>query len=301
MVDSHYPSGDKLRPRPVRIGVSFKPKNRGEMQINEEMLTASVFLCVEDGGRWLMAGTAFTLCLDLEGVPFCYLVTARHCVRKAERYSGLHARMNRRNEPGYVIEPLDRAWYYPESAADDVAVMLLPNETVLACEIAPMAMSWVDRSRMNVGIGTEVAAIGLFTRSTGKERNRPIARSGTIAAMADVPLEDEASGLPYDGYLVELRSIGGLSGSPVFVLNDDSTDWISLLGLIRGHWNKSHEWTADYAGDETNEISTGIAIVTPIEKAVELITKDEDVQRERRRLLPKWKGTPESFPVAPKY
>jgi hypothetical protein len=63
----------------------------------------------------------------------------------------------------------------------------------------------------------------------------------------DEPIQDEASGLYYKAYLAELRSVGGLSGSPVFAmlgsgrLSEEELDGKLykgfLIGLIRGHYH----------------------------------------------------------------
>jgi hypothetical protein len=84
-----------------------------------------------------------------------------------------------------------------------------------------------------------------------------------------------------DAYLVEARSIGGLSGSPVF-LNLGITRIIKkqikfttgepiyyLIGLVHGHYDvKSDEIDAAQPGDKNEDpsadhVNTGIAIVVP--------------------------------------
>ena len=67
-----------------------------------------------------------------------------------------------------------------------------------------------------IGIGDEVFMVGLFHRHTGRDRNEPIIRVGNIASLpsAPVPLDE---GEKAEAILIEPRSIGGLSGSPVFV------------------------------------------------------------------------------------
>jgi hypothetical protein len=73
--------------------------------------------------------------------------------------------------------------------------------------------------RYGLRVGDEVFAIGLFTLHRGKTRNVPLVRSGIVAAMPGEPLEDPSSGIEYYAYLVEMRSIGGLSGSLVFAFS----------------------------------------------------------------------------------
>ncbi len=65
----------------------------------------------------------------------------------------------------------------------------------------------------NIGLGDEVFITGLFGYVAGSQKNIPIVRVGNIAMMPDekVPTEGE----PMEAYLIEARSMGGLSGSPV--------------------------------------------------------------------------------------
>jgi hypothetical protein len=101
--------------------------------------------------------------------------------------------------------------------------------------------------------------IGLFTRRIGSQRNIPIVRIGNVAALPEELIRTR-SGL-MKAYLVEMRSIAGLSGSPVFVdlpsaqpmavsagfLHDtrikppdpEQINWFQyrFLGLIHGHFD----------------------------------------------------------------
>jgi hypothetical protein len=54
----------------------------------------------------------------------------------------------------------------------------------------------------------------------GSTRNIPIVRTGVIAAMPAIDEPFVRKGEEYHAYLAEMRSIGGLSGSPVFVFLD---------------------------------------------------------------------------------
>jgi hypothetical protein len=113
--------------------------------------------------------------------------------------------------------------------------------------------------------------------------------------MPGEPLEDPTSGIEYYAYLVEMRSIGGLSGSPVFaffsldrILSGEARPCeqtgIFLLGLIRGHWRKTGTWLSDFESSESDTINTGIAIATPIQEVVDLIEGDEDLKRRRGKM-----------------
>jgi hypothetical protein len=246
-----------------------------------------------------MAGTAFFLALRSAHAVHVYLVTAKHCVQRAEPFGHLAVRLNK-NEGGSEVVRLPPTWHFAESEADDVAVQRFPSEVVLAFDIQPFEIEvWCLSDevieREGIGVGEDVIAIGLFTHRDGRHENRPIVRSGVIAAMPDEPLEDPRSGLEYDAYLVEIRSIGGLSGSPVIAMispgrehqgkfSDQRTFW--MLGLVRGHWPKDPVEFADFGEGEGEgeQLNTGIAIVTPIQKAVEVIMTTEELVKERKRI-----------------
>ena len=90
----------------------------------------------------------------------------------------------------------------------------------------------------------------------------------------------------FDAYLIEARSIGGLSGLPVFV-NLERT-YIHknqvrhrrngtghyLLGMMLGHWDAVAPELDNSKADNTNiySVNMGIGIVVPIENIVEVIS-----------------------------
>jgi len=87
--------------------------------------------------------------------------------------------------------------------------------------------------RHDIGPGADLVVVGLFTMHHGTRRNLPIVRRGTLASLPHEPLRDEAA-RPFDAYIAEVISIGGLSGSPVFVGIPGGPAY--LLGIIRAHW-----------------------------------------------------------------
>jgi hypothetical protein len=95
--------------------------------------------------------------------------------------------------------------------------------------------------------------------------------------------------LGYLGYLVEMRSFGGLSGSPVFVRIDPDRPYggvpegkrYYLLGVLRGHWN--YDGPVQFPADESDPVNMGIAIVTPIADVLAILFSDEEVRWRRRQ------------------
>jgi hypothetical protein len=75
-------------------------------------------------------------------------------------------------------------------------------------------------------------------------------------------------------YLIESRSIGGLSGSPVFVLKEfEIGRWrVRLVRLIHGHWDAPAETIVD-ATTKARDVNVGIAMVAPAKKILETINQ----------------------------
>jgi hypothetical protein len=168
-------------------------------------------------------------------------------------------------------------------------------------------------SRGQIGIGDEVFLTGLFTHAKGREANSPICRVGTLAML---PNESINIGPPEgfsDVYLIEAKSMGALSGSPVFVRAsytvpakaprfDDRQSWEDrnpedftgrpetvvheadylLLGLAHGHWKIPKE-DIDSAKPllGRGELNIGIAVVVPASKILETLNHPQLIaQRE---------------------
>jgi hypothetical protein len=187
-------------------------------------------------------------------------------------------------------------WHFPQNPASDVAVarLTLPPEEFRYYSLPTSLCATTDAiARESIGVGEELVVVGLFAHHMGTGRNLPIVRSGIIASMPQEPLYDGNTGEWFPAYLAEVRSIGGLSGSPVFALLPPDrlqagpresvgrfTFW--LLGSVRGHRSQS-QVEAAYEPDERQMLNTGIAIVTPITDAFEVIY-NEELTAERKRI-----------------
>lgn len=241
------------------------------MRVDKRVLDSVFFLCGHnEGENYQIGGTAFGVVLEREGKQHAYLVTARHCITKAKaKYTKLFLRLNTKaGEIGYVEVPFD--WFTPDDPAVDVAVLPAPRGLPARFQIQVHHESLFATNAVvqehEIGIGDSVLIIGLFSKRAGRKRNVPIVRTGTIAAMPDEPLEDTKTGLWYNAYLLEVRSIGGLSGSPVVAylgydrnvvgkVNREGKDF--LLGLVRGHWDYKPSESADGLEDASRRVRSG--------------------------------------------
>jgi hypothetical protein len=154
-----------------------------------------------------------------------------------------------------------------------------------------MCVSGKIISENEIGIGDEVFLTGLFRHHFGSRKNIPIVRVGNLAALTEKKVATRDYGL-IDAYLIEARSIGGISGSPVFV-NLGVTRSIGgtvkhsqrgpifyLLGLVHGHYdineNEIDSATLDAEDALTPaKVNMGIAIVVPVKKILEVIEGNE--------------------------
>lgn len=263
------------------------------------------------------AGTAFVTCVPRthgrEG-QWVYLVTANHILNgiRARRPDG--AISLRFNLVGggvhYASSHVDQWLTHPDrTLVDDVAILpwAPPAELV---EYLVFPLSEAVSETTGHGVGDEVFLPGLFFNHEGRERNIPIVRVGNIAAMPDEPVSSEIG--PLDAYLVEARSIGGLSGSPVFVnlglhrkidgqLMQAGGDHnvVKLLGMMHGHYQvrapQADEATVDGLTNEA--INMGIAIVVPIDRVAAVIhqpdlvdSREKEDRKEAAALLPVMDG-----------
>jgi hypothetical protein len=273
------------------------------MLINNEMKNCVCFLCVKQGGKYLTVGTAFFIGVSYRGARYNshrYVVTARHNLDEASKYPKLYLRINTFDDGVEHVE-IKRKWEIHRDKSVDMAVLPLddlpPNCNTFTI---PSSMFYDGHNWHQVNIGEDLLMIGLFTLRAGNRKNIPIARSGIIAAMPEEPIYDRQLNQSYRAYLAEVRSIGGLSGSPVFaVIKGGRTATgqpviggiLYLIGLVRGHWtleeqdtlkdsyNKHTKRTA--VKKSVDELNTGIAAITPIDE-IDAILEGEALVAERR-------------------
>lgn len=219
------------------------------------------------------------------------MVTARHNVLRAnEQYGNIWIRINTGQGDATDVE-ITGEWAYPDNPGSDVAA--IPFMPFMPWEPLPIPKRWFVTEDIiearKIGIGDELIVMGMFSAHVGTNRNLPIVRSGSIASMPQEPLIDPNTGDEFDAYLAEVRSIGGLSGSPVFVALNPATRLAAevheadvggqnfyLLGLVRGHWDRSAE--LDFHETELGRLNTGVAMVTPITDLIPILETEEFVE-----------------------
>ncbi len=266
------------------------------MQIPDEIRKCVVFICYKIAEGTQLAGTAFFVSVPLEipGFQVVYLITAKHIIEGIRERSidqKVYVRMNLKSEPAQLIQTSIENWiFHPKESNVDVAVLnWAPPQDIFDYRIVPLVMTATEEviKREEIGVGDDVFLTGLFANHYGLQRNLPIIRIGNIASMPEEKVHTETLG-DIDAYLVEARSIGGLSGSPVFAyigtMRRIGTTMqmgrqgplFFWLGLMHGHFDLSKLEMDNLIEDSLTNltINMGIAIVVPVWKILEVMNQE---------------------------
>lgn len=280
------------------------------MQIPDEIRKCVAFLACRRNSGHAIGGTAFFVGYPLaasEDTLAVYVVTARHVVEEIEKRSDGHVycRVNTQQQGEQFIPIRVADWIFNDDSRVDVAVAPIAlNFSVCDHKLLPLEMFITPEiiARERMGIGDELFFPGLFSQRPGEKANLPIVRVGNIAAMPEEAIETQWGVLP-PSYLVEARSLGGLSGSPVFWyrgatrLRSGMLEFggpaFSLIGLVHGHYaEKGSTWDADEStlvdSLGSSSINMGIAIVVPAEEILATLNHPRLQQQrdiEQRRLV----------------
>ncbi|MGA8087658.1 MAG: trypsin-like peptidase domain-containing protein [Terracidiphilus sp.] len=245
-------------------------------------------------------GTGFFAGVPLEANPhmkMIYAVTNWHCIEKSDPRVIL--RVNKKNgEPDCI--PTEISDWKPHPDKLDIAatpIMLSPDYEYNFVSSDMFFVTPETVRHRQIGPGDDVFMVGRFMGHDGKQGNLPTARFGNISRMNSEPLEDR-HGNPQDSFLVEMKSIPGYSGSPVFVYINPTLarppyfmtplahpynqaqhgPW--LLGIDWSHLSDFHpillaNRQTKKSPQEWVEVNTGMAGVIPAWRIQELLDLEE--------------------------
>jgi hypothetical protein len=258
-----------------------------------------------------LVGTAFFLGRQIGPKGFLvYVVTAKHVIDKARDLGcdKIYLRMN--GKSGILLSPTYiRDWICHPDASLNVDAAVLRFAPPPGADHLPFPLDGCITNefmeRAQVGMGEEVFFPGLFVHHYGTDRNVPVVRIGNIAAMPEGLVKTGIGEIV--AYLIEARSVGGFSGSPVF-LNQSLVRSVNgqvgfatnysqrsghfyLMGLVHGHFKSEIAGVDLTIEDNAREekINAGIAIVVPITQVLEIINqplirdKEAPIERELAR------------------
>ena len=260
----------------------------------DDYLKNVFFLFIFDQhGNEKMIGTAFIIAHKVEhvqGYVARYFVTAKHVIENAKSFQDqyglsreVYARFNTKSGRSKKYRLDIGGWVYDgNDTSVDIAIHPaggLPDIVEYRALTSTMAVTKLMLTQREVAEGNEIFMVGLFSLHAGKLRNQPIVRTGNIAALPKERVKSNQFG-SIEAHLIEARSMGGLSGSPVFVYigtrginkNFEVTEQnIRLFGVAQGHWEV-------YDGQQS--INAGIGLVVPANKVIAII-KSPELKKER--------------------
>jgi hypothetical protein len=260
------------------------------------------FIGAKPHGKFQPNGTAFFVAAkgtETEA-PSLYVVTAAHVVFGSGGRSAPGRMWVRANYGAASEEVLIEAGEWRKHPTADVAVAEWTDpqgRESTRVDLEELANKEII-DYYSMGLGHDLYMVGLFQRHTGSKTNEVMCRRGSIAMMPSEPVTIDRHGNTADVYLMEVRSIGGFSGSPVFVhvpeytvsgpnrpANVNSSDFY-LLGLASGHWDipmlRKDSGKHQPPPKERN-IATGISTVVPAAKILETISQGVFVEARKAR------------------
>jgi hypothetical protein len=191
-----------------------------DMRVEETMRKSVIFIGVETEAGFYPTGTCLVVLAYVEGkMAMPMAVTARHLF-DAIPGDYVSIRMNRKVGGADTIK-MEKKYHatFQDKSIDLVLFNCHIDPTIY--DVAPFHLdkdAWQKQiDELGGGppqAGDEVCTIGLYATHYGLQRNEPIVRIGHVAAIPNEPVFSNF-GLA-KGFLIEVHSIMGLSGSPVY-------------------------------------------------------------------------------------
>lgn len=264
-----------------------------------------------------LAGSGFFAFVDEGDLSLTYFITAKHVVWGEWRERGakfppdgvVTIRVNRLRGGIKEIQLKKSEWLYHEDRFVDLCAIpiteaeyrYLSEGDVSPIHIASLAASSsIPVPPEQMMLGDEVFITGAFFPHLGETKNIPIVRTGNIAALCEEPVEFLSP--RQAAYLVETRSLGGISGSPVWF--DPTTRWLGrsgrawgplgvtntntgrseptvivpyrLVGMVLGTWSSTAEQDFGSRAKPGTDAdwNTGISVVIPDFRIMEFLMSD---------------------------
>ena len=285
-----------------------------EMQMDEEIAACIGFIGINSERGFIADGTCFFVQFPEETEAFLYMVTACPLVRpmqfgkETEPLDGIvSVRLSRKTKPPLVLQTKREEWTCHPNRFIDLCVRPFDHRRLNADgDLFLASVDLVGEKSLvltperweragKISLGDEIFIPSVFPGHVGERRNIPAFRFGNIAAP---PLEPVRVGSPsVPAYLIETRSLGGISGAPMFLhfkpeLPRDAPRFFAdepggrivpyaLMGMVLGA--HSGQYASDFVTTDAREnlitkdaeFNAGLTVVLPIEHVVELIQSDE--------------------------
>ena len=272
-------------------GIPYDCMGDGDVPgIPQEWLDAIIYLYPTEMAAQLsepFGGTGFLMSVDpTPGLPpqagVLYAVTNAHVIE-----GGCPVIRINTHDGGFDVMPIQPDGWFLHPDGDDIALAPIGPGPWLKYTHVPfdMALPKAIVDAGDLGVGDEAFFIGRFVYRDGTALNTPTARFGSIARVGGDPIPQQGRGRSQESILVEVHSLSGFSGSPVFAYRgatfaphaDDPNrasiipEFGSRVYLLGVDWG-SDPWTAEVRDASTSrpvasreyvQAPSGMSMVVP--------------------------------------
>lgn len=273
----------------------------GAVRVQDSIRKPVVFIGKQGERGFIAHGTGFIAASFIDDYGYQQVVTAKHVIDRIQS-DEIDLRLNTHGGEARNLKTKKEWWLPHPDKRVDVSVLpfILSREVFDFLNLpldGPTILTEQVIAARDIGVGDDVVVTGMYVARLGETKNIPIVRTGTIAAMAEEKIRTEYG--YHHAYLIEARSIDGLSGSPVFVhlqpwriqngqvkLLDGHYEY--FMGMLLGHAavenpSDSIEILQPEARDDKGpkarvSLNTGVAVVLPISYVVEAVNQPKLIE-----------------------
>jgi hypothetical protein len=220
----------------------------GVPRINDSMLDCVFYLyCNREGAEKgeNSGGTGFWVAYESDKVPNAYWIFAVSNKHVVAEIGASVIRVNTKEGGVDIFEIEPHEWFFTHD--DDLAIIHIPLDLTKHRVHAILLSLFVTKEiiqKHDLGPGDEIFMIGRFVKHDGMLTNAPSVRFGNYS-ITNTLMPHPSIGMQ-ESFGVEMRSMGGYSGSPVFIY---PSEWnmnsgnittqvpvpLFLLGINWGH------------------------------------------------------------------
>jgi hypothetical protein len=295
------------------------------MQVDDRLRFCTGFVGTGTSDNFVAHGTCFCAFMADGDFTFDYLISAQHLLWPQRRKNPqkppdtpIVVRLNTKAGTSRVIPAPPKDWIYPTDPTIDVCAFRFSEMMHDASD--ELEVNSINLQTMAIGshplhsaeavglcLGDEMFICGAFVGRVGYRKNIPVVRIANVAAMPEEPIDFASPKQP--AYLIETRSLGGTSGSPVFLNLQDhrvmrrvhgyrigmtqstpdtheqrNTTHLILPYLLLGMFIYFHggNFPQDFVAEDDSEIhplkdvdfNAGIGITLPVSVITDLLNSD---------------------------
>jgi len=299
-------------------GAPFYVWKKPVPRISDKILDCVVYLYpsvehAQMGEKW--GGSGFLVGIPSEAHEnwnYIYCVTCKHVVQPM---GSPVIRLNTEAGSNDIIELTPDNWVYHRDGDDLAACSIaFKNPDYFKYSMIHPSMFITEEyiEQQSIGAGDDVYMVGRLVNYQGQQQNTPVVRFGNISMGQPQPIRNEW-GLLQESFLIETRSLSGLSGSPVFVYitpfsptpaeYGERQPSTRLLGVDWGHMRSFEPVLKRHDDPGENKLvpvdqewkvpsNSGQAQVVPAWKLQELLDQEElkMARRQEDEQIARWKS-----------